>query len=71
MTAQFSVMITYVRNAAAAKETVDTLVATGVRAASIQVNLTGTGEIDRLVAEFRKASFISGAVLNIDVGYHL
>ena len=46
------VVITYINSAEAAAQTVQELQALGVRAASIRVNLTGTAELDRLVAEF-------------------
>ncbi len=48
-----NVVVTYVSNRAAAEQTVTDLKAKGVQAASIQVNLTGTGELDRLVSEFK------------------
>lgn len=46
------VVITYVRQADAARSTVLALEAKEVRAASLQVNLTGTDELDRFVADF-------------------
>jgi NAD(P)-dependent dehydrogenase (short-subunit alcohol dehydrogenase family) len=49
-----SVVITYVKQADAAKKTVADLESKGVRAACIRVDLTGTAELDRFVAEFRQ-----------------
>lgn len=48
------VVITYVKNEEAARRTVAALEAKGVRAMSIQVDLTGTNELERLVADFRR-----------------
>jgi NAD(P)-dependent dehydrogenase (short-subunit alcohol dehydrogenase family) len=47
------VVITYVKHLQAAEETVAQLKAKGVRAAHIRVDLRGTGELDRLVSDFR------------------
>lgn len=47
------VVITYVKNEAAAGETVQALQDKGVRAASLRVDLTGTAELDRFVSDFR------------------
>lgn len=48
------VVITYVRQADAARSTVLALEEKGVRAAMLQVNLTGTDELDRFVADFER-----------------
>ncbi len=48
------VVITYEKNKDAAKNMVAELEAKGVRAASIQVNLTGTSKLDRLAADFQE-----------------
>jgi NAD(P)-dependent dehydrogenase (short-subunit alcohol dehydrogenase family) len=93
------VVITYVKNEASAQQTVAELLSKQVRAARIQVNLTGAAELFRNMPQAKdyiasntaigrigapmdvagaiaflctpQASFISGAVLNIDGGYHL
>ena len=50
------VIITYLSNAAAAERTVADLREKGVRAHAVKVNLTGTAEIDSLVAEIRRTA---------------
>lgn len=49
------VVITYLKNGAMAKQTVAELQSRAVRATSIQVDLAGTAELDRFVAELRQA----------------
>lgn len=47
------VVVTFKENEAAAKSTVNELLAIGVQAAALRVNLTGTSELGRLVDEFK------------------
>ena len=47
------VVVTYVHNQSEAMETVQKLTAQGVRAEALQVNLTGTSELDVLVSNFK------------------
>jgi NAD(P)-dependent dehydrogenase (short-subunit alcohol dehydrogenase family) len=89
------IVITYREQKDSAAKTVADLTALGVKAAALQVNLTGTEQLDALVEQLKantavarvgvpkdigeviaflcspEASFVSGAVVNIDGGYHL
>lgn len=47
------VVVTYVHNQSGAMETVQKLMAKGVRAEALQVNLTGTSELDVFVSNFK------------------
>ena len=47
------VVVTYVHNQSGAMETVQKLTAQGVRAEALQINLTGTSEIDVFVSNFK------------------
>ena len=47
------VVVTYVHNQSGARETVQELTVQGVRAEAIQVNLTGTSELDVFVSNFQ------------------
>jgi NAD(P)-dependent dehydrogenase (short-subunit alcohol dehydrogenase family) len=47
------VVITYRQREQAAKQTITDLEAAGVRAAALQVDLTGTSQLDRFVSDFR------------------
>jgi len=50
------VIITYLSNAAAAEQTLADLRGKGVRAHAVKVNLTGTAELDPLVAELQRTT---------------
>jgi NAD(P)-dependent dehydrogenase (short-subunit alcohol dehydrogenase family) len=48
-----NIVITYREQTQAAEQTVRDLEALGVKAKAIQVNLTGTGELERMITEFQ------------------